>query len=227
MIKHKHFQTLDSTQIYLLENSSLHDTNVLISTENQTNGIGQYKRNWMSFQNSLAMSFTLLPSKVPSLTSLEVGILTKRYIQKKFQTELLLKWPNDLYDQKKQKCGGILINGISKKFLIVGIGLNLVESQSHDQFTNPHGFILKDKQKLETQELAKNLYQYILNHRLSPTQIKEEWLDYCIHKDKEVLIQENAQEYSGIFMGIGEYGQAKIKVAKEIKEVFSASLRLK
>lgn len=74
---HTHFNTIHSTQIYLRDNLvelKGHSDEILVSTNEQTLGIGRRGSHWDSYENSLAMSFTMKPNLVPTLTPIEIGI---------------------------------------------------------------------------------------------------------------------------------------------------------
>ena len=61
---HAHFETIDSTQLYLKNNYSdlakkNREKNILISSSQQSKGIGRHGNSWDHYKNSLAFSFSL------------------------------------------------------------------------------------------------------------------------------------------------------------------------
>ncbi|MDR2904796.1 MAG: biotin--[acetyl-CoA-carboxylase] ligase [Helicobacteraceae bacterium] len=100
-------------------------------TLNQTDGIGSRENKWRSASGNLAFSFALsresLPADLPPQSaSIYFGTLFKMTLAD-FGSQAWLKWPNDLYINKK-KCGGIITKAIAKpdsQALICGIGLNI------------------------------------------------------------------------------------------------------
>ena len=104
----------------------------IIFAKKQTKGRGRYGNKWISMNNNLFMSiFFNLNSKVSfkKLTYNTCEIVQKsliKFLNKKIQ----IKRPNDLLINKKKVCG-ILQETIffnDKKFVIIGIGINIDRS---------------------------------------------------------------------------------------------------
>ncbi len=104
----------------------------IIFAKKQTKGRGRYGNKWISMNNNLFMSiFFNLNSKVSlkKLTYNTCAIVQKsliKFLNKKIQ----IKRPNDLLINKKKVCG-ILQETIffnDKKFVIIGIGINIDRS---------------------------------------------------------------------------------------------------
>ena len=105
----------------------------MIVSETQTNGKGQYGKKWISYKGNLFVSFfhelKNINLPVSSLTKINC-LIVKKLIENFYKGKIFFKKPNDLLVNKK-KISGILqeILIINKqKFLIVGIGLNIVKS---------------------------------------------------------------------------------------------------
>ena len=104
----------------------------IILTDQQTKGKGQRKNNWISIKGNLFLSVFFEISKKISLskiTNFNLKII-KKIIYQKINTFILIKKPNDILINKKKVCG-ILQETIFKqnrKYLIVGIGINVCSS---------------------------------------------------------------------------------------------------
>ena len=104
----------------------------IILTDEQTKGKGQRKNKWISIKGNLFLSVFFEISKKISLSkiiNLNLKII-KKIIYKKINTLILIKKPNDILINKKKVCG-ILQETIFKqnrKYLIVGIGINISSS---------------------------------------------------------------------------------------------------
>ena len=117
----------------------------------QKKGKGQYGRNWISKKGNLFGSiFFHLKKNYPSVEEfslinpiLNINVVSN-YCGKK---NTFFKAPNDIYINKKKICGilqEVIIKG-SKKYLIVGIGINIL---SNPKITNyPSTNIYKETQK--------------------------------------------------------------------------------
>lgn len=226
-MKQLHQQNIDSTSKYLKANYkdlSLDDPQVLVSCKEQTEGRGRSGNQWEQPANSLAFSFTLKPSEEMTLSSLELGV----HLSKFFGESIQLKWPNDLLNKDFSKCGGILCQLVEPDILIVGIGINLgkFDSSLYD-FPYPIGAIQPERELSdeEFKTLPAEIYQYILDHRLSNQEIISNWNQLCIHLNQQVSIVDGDKSQEGIFTGIDLQGAALISDHEnKIHKVMSGSL---
>lgn len=120
---------------------------VLLVTERQTDGRGRMGRPWHSGAGGGAqmpsLTFSLGLSVAPvdwSGLSLAVGLS----LAKSLHSEILLKWPNDLW-WRDQKLAGILIEtanwgGVSdSRYVVIGVGINIQTPPALDMSTPPVG----------------------------------------------------------------------------------------
>jgi BirA family biotin operon repressor/biotin-[acetyl-CoA-carboxylase] ligase len=231
---HQHFNTIPSTQIYLkdnLEALKMNDDDILISCSEQTNGVGRRENSWENYSNSIAMSFTLKPNQIASLTPIEIGIAAIIFLKNKFNKDLFLKWPNDLLNVDGKKCGGILCQYIDNSTVIVGLGINLGKLDIVDNISYRHGLGNVD-QDLELQDLDRKiisheLYNHFLANRFNDLQtITNLFNKYCFHINKQVCIFEDGKEQIGIFKGIGNNGEALVEIDSTIHSFLSSSLTI-
>ena len=100
----------------------------------QKKGRGQYGKKWISKKGNLfGTIFFCLKKNYPSVKEfslinliLNISVLSK-YCDKK---NIFFKLPNDIYIKKKKICGilqEVIFQG-SKKYLLVGIGINLLSN---------------------------------------------------------------------------------------------------
>ena len=130
-----------STQLDLLEkakHSTLKDGDVLLA-EYQKSGKGRLDRTFEAAPSTaLMLSLYIEPkiekhewSFIPLLTGLSVVIALQKRNQ---DTEIRLKWPNDLFVGEK-KIGGIIAQAVEKG-VVIGIGINV--AMNSDQLPVPH-----------------------------------------------------------------------------------------
>ncbi len=221
-IDHTHFKTLDSTQLYLLNNYQAESgSERLITTEQQSAGFGRRGTAWEHSATSLAMSFSCSPHEVLTLTSLEIGILIRRYFKSAKGFELQLKWPNDLFFEGK-KIGGIITQTLAtdpEKFA-VGVGLNFFQTNNYHSLPKLHSDTLYHQK-----DLALEIVDFIFKQRpIKSSTLRTEFFDFCVHKNQQVGFEVAEGKLQGEFVGVGEMGQALCKVGENIYEVFSGSL---
>lgn len=232
---HTHFNTIHSTQIYLRDNLvelQSHSPDVLISASEQTFGVGRKGSHWDSYNNALAMSFTLKPNPVPTLTPIEIGLLVSDFLKTHYQTSVFLKWPNDLLTAEKMKCGGIISQYIDTQTVIAGLGLNLGHQENEDVPTHyKHGLgsVVKTLELSveEHKKIPAQLYEYILKNRIfSTAEIQSRFFNTCIHINKTVDIDDDGINYNGKFMGIGQNGEALVEIEGVTKSFLASSLKI-
>lgn len=230
-----HFNSIHSTQIYLRDNLvelKAHHHDILISTSEQTLGIGRKSSQWDSYDNSIAMSFTLKPNPVPTLTPIEIGLLVCEYLKIEYGSSIHLKWPNDLLTTEAKKCGGIIAQYIDTETVIAGVGLNL--GSIPEQIAPLHykhglghvsgSLILSQDDK---KNIPKELYDYVLKNRiLSSQEMQMRFHQKCIHIGRTVEIDDDGFNYEGKFMGIGQNGEALVEIAGVTKSFLSSSLKI-
>lgn len=232
---HSHFNSIHSTQLYLRDNLvelKTHSTEVLISTSDQTMGIGRKGSQWDNYTNSLAMSFTLTPNFVPTLTPIEIGILATDFLKKEYGISIYLKWPNDLMTVESKKCGGIIAQYIDSETIIGGFGLNLgsipeIDVPGHYK----HGLGNVSNTLKLTNDDQKNIpakfYQYILSNRIQDvSSMQTRFKDACIHIGKSVQVDDDGIIHEGLFMGIGKNGEALIEINGAIQSILASSLKI-
>ena len=142
----------------------------IIIADYQKKGRGQQGKKWLSFKGNIFMTIFFKIKKninIKKITILNCKIIKKvlfKYIKKK----ITIKPPNDLLVNKKKICGilqEIKFNN-EAKFLIIGIGINLVK---HPKIKNyPTTNILKETgYKVKRLDLIKKIEKnYIKNLKL-------------------------------------------------------------
>ena len=133
-LKKFNFKTVNSTNdlaIRIIRNSNIKSG--IVIAEKQTKGRGQYGKKWTSYKGNLFVSVFFSIDKIrlslKNLTKINC-LLVKKIITKFYKGKILIKSPNDLLINKK-KISGILQETLSKsgeKFIIIGIGVNLIKS---------------------------------------------------------------------------------------------------
>lgn len=127
----KKVYSTNKTAIKIIKNSKLNYG--MIVSESQKNGKGQYGRKWISYKGNLFVSFFYnidnINFSIKKLTRINC-LLVKKIISRFYKKEITFKSPNDLLVNKK-KISGILQEIIiknNKKYLVVGIGVNIIKS---------------------------------------------------------------------------------------------------
>ena len=133
-LKKFNFKIVNSTNdlaIQIIKNTN--NKSGIIIAEKQKKGRGQYGKKWTSFKDNLFVSIFFQVNKVQlslkDLTKINC-FLVKKLLSNFYKGKITIKKPNDLLINN-MKVSGILQETLSKsdeKFIIVGIGINLIKS---------------------------------------------------------------------------------------------------
>ena len=161
-IKRFNFKIVNSTNntaIKIIKQSKLNYG--MIVSENQKNGKGQYSRKWISYKGNLFVSFFYnidnINFSIKKFTRLNC-LLVKKLISKFCKKKIFFKSPNDLLINKK-KVRGILQEKIirdNKKYLIVGIGINIIKSPKISKYSTTNLLEILNK-KIDYREMVSQL----------------------------------------------------------------------
>lgn len=148
IFRFKKVKSTNSTAIRIIKNYKLNYGMIISETQNK--GRGQYGRKWISYKGNLFVSFFYkiedLAVSVKQLTKINC-ILVRKLLFKYYKKKITLKKPNDLLINKKKICG-ILQESISifdKKYLIVGIGINLIKNPNIKNYPTINLYKLTNK----------------------------------------------------------------------------------
>ena len=130
-------------------------------TEKQKKGRGQRGKKWISYKGNLFVTvfFSLknINLTLKQLTIINTSLIIK-LITFYYKKKIKIKLPNDILINKKKVCG-ILQETVQKngiKYLIVGIGLNLVKSPNIQGYPTTNLYELT-KAKLNVNKATKQL----------------------------------------------------------------------
>ena len=122
----------------------------MIVSENQSNGKGQYGKKWISYKGNLFVSFFFnlenFDINLNKFTKLNC-LLVKKLLTSYYRKKIIFKKPNDLLINKKKICGILqeTLSKFNKKYLIVGIGINLIKSPFIKNYPTTNLYELLDK----------------------------------------------------------------------------------
>ena len=162
--KFKKVKSTNNTAIRIIKETN-YNIGMVIS-ETQANGRGQYGRKWISSKGNLFVSFfnELNNSNlsIGSITKINC-LLIKKLLSKFTKKKIILKKPNDILIDKK-KISGILQEVIfsnKKKFLITGIGINIVKNPYIKNYpaTNLQEVTKKSISKINVENKLKQLFE--------------------------------------------------------------------
>ena len=162
--KFKKVNSTNNTAIRIIKNSNFKFG--MVTADTQLSGKGQYGKKWISNKGNLFVSFFHeikdINISLSTLTKINC-LLVKKTIEKYYKKKIIFKKTNDLLINKK-KISGILQEIISvsgNKFLIVGIGVNLIKSPKIKNYptTNLSELINKPINKINFENELKVIFE--------------------------------------------------------------------
>lgn len=214
---------------------------VLVIAEQQTKGKGRMSRHWDSpFYKGLWFSLVLRPeiqaSKaglIPYLAGVSVAEAIENFIARKPD----LKWPNDLLFHGKKFCGilsEVEFKDGKVKFIILGIGINV--NQKLDEFPEHYrhqatSLQQECKSRIDRAELlAEVLFCLEDNYKLiranGPNEIIDKWKTKCPQFGKEIVINQDDEQWQGKFIDIDENGCLVLQTESgAIKKIVAGDIR--
>ncbi|WP_415321590.1 biotin--[acetyl-CoA-carboxylase] ligase [Candidatus Pelagibacter sp. Uisw_092] len=147
-LKKFNFKIVNSTNdlaIKIIKNTD--NKSGIVIAEKQKRGRGQYGKKWTSYKGNLFVSIffqvSLVQLSIKDLTKVNC-LLVKKLLSNFYKDKIMIKNPNDLLINNK-KISGILQETLFKsgeKFIIVGIGINLIKSPTIKNYLTTNLFDL-------------------------------------------------------------------------------------
>jgi len=118
-----YLKTTSSTMDIAREISFWLSSPFLVISDIQTEGYGQYSREWFSPEGGLWFTEVLSLNKDTAL-SLLISVLVVRVLKRYIPKEMVkIKWPNDVYVNGKKVAG--ILTKLSGNLAFIGIGINV------------------------------------------------------------------------------------------------------
>jgi len=163
--------------------------NGYVCAKTQTKGRGTHGRKWISNKGNLFCSvFFPLKKNYPPfneffiINPIIVSDVISRFCSNK---KISLKWPNDVFLNGKKVCGILqeTVNINHKKYLIIGIGINLISNPKINNNYKTTNLMIELKKKPSTKKIINAIifeYEKLLSNLKS--------YDYKIFKKKAEMM---------------------------------------
>ena len=131
IFRFKKVKSTNNSAIRIIKKSNT-DYGMVIANK-QESGRGQYGKKWISYDGNLFVSFFYkldhIKISLKQVTKINC-LLVKKLLSIYYKKKITYKKPNDLLIDKKKICGILQekISKLNKKYLIVGIGINLIKN---------------------------------------------------------------------------------------------------
>ena len=198
----------------------------VIIADQQTQGKGLDQNTWESeAKKNLTFSIILYPEflnpseqfRLIEVTSLGITDYVKTLLP--LESNIKIKWPNDIYVGDKKLCGTLVQNSIVGSKLIeciIGIGLNINQEQFYSDAPNPVSLKQINGQNYDLQLCLANLcnsldnrYSQLKNKQYSKLESDYLSLLYRYFEWHDFIIDE--VKLHARIIGITKYGQLKME----------------
>ena len=164
IFRYKKVESTNNSAIRIIKNSNI-DYGMIIANQ-QKNGRGQYGKKWISYNGNLFVSFfyrlDYLTVSLKQITKINC-LLVKKLLSIYYKKKIVFKKPNDLLINKKKICGILQekISKLNKKYLIVGIGINLIKNPNLKNYptTNLSELLNKKVSKNKIEKQIKKIFE--------------------------------------------------------------------
>tara|TARA_B100001996_G_scaffold291619_1_gene231800 strand:+ start:259 stop:783 length:525 start_codon:yes stop_codon:yes gene_type:complete len=125
----KNVISTNNTALRLIKNGK---SSGIVLSESQSKGRGQRGNKWISKKGNLFMTLFIKISNrltLKRITQINLSII-KKIILKTTKSKVSIKLPNDILIDRKKVCGILqeIVFNNNIKFLIIGIGINIINS---------------------------------------------------------------------------------------------------
>jgi BirA family biotin operon repressor/biotin-[acetyl-CoA-carboxylase] ligase len=164
IFRYKEVVSTNNLAIKIIKNSNT-DYGMIIANK-QRGGRGQYGKKWISYNGNLFVSFFYkfdnLSVNLKQITKINC-LLVKKLLSIYYKNKITFKKPNDLLINKKKICGILQekISKLNKKYLIVGIGINLIKNPNLKNYptTNLSELLKKKVSKTKIEKQIKKIFE--------------------------------------------------------------------
>ena len=226
------FDSIESTNLFLSNRPFTNKVQLCLARE-QTQGKGQYGRQWESQKDS-SILFSIrrnFPQECDlNGLSLVVGLAIVKVLEKECLVEgFKIKWPNDICFEGKKLAGVLLESQIQSKnqSVVIGVGINYALDQSMT-FEIPWTDLAKITKtlpdiKLLTAEIINNIL--VMSEHFSAfgfDDFQSDWKRYDMLQGKRVKCTDLKDSFEGEVLGVSSKGALKIFTKDGVKELYSS-----
>lgn len=235
------FDTIDSTNRYLMKAGEQVAGAHVCLTEMQLDGRGRRGRPWVSpFASNLYCSikwhYDSAPASLSGL-SLALGVGLMRVLSTLACVGIGLKWPNDIYSHNKKMAGILLelsgdVNGPCQ--VVAGVGVNVRMPSDVDAIDQPWTdlYSILGERTPGRNSLAAGLISEWIEILSTFTKqgfadYRTEWNNWDISKDRMVTLSGMNFEKQGIAQGVNEEGALLLQTDKGVEACHAGEISLR
>ena len=204
----------DSTNFQLkklCEKESLAAGFVLVAKQ-QTNGKGTDGNDWVSELGNIYASILFdYDDKVNTLFSLYPAVALARVLRRDYNIDAHVKWPNDVLVGHK-KIAGILCEGVAGKYMIMGIGINVLQTNFSSNIEKiATSIAVESDKKIDINTVLVAFLKEYNNLYFEECDIRQEWLNHTQMIGKIINSVHDGIEKSVTVIGMSPEGFLEVR----------------
>lgn len=202
---------------------------------NQTKGRGQYGNVWnIQIDKNLAYTFAI---KTKNININDVNFnyrtaqIVRDFVAKMTQSDVNIKWPNDLILNQKKICG-ILIEKKKvqhESYFIIGIGINVLQ-ENYDNLPKAGSILTATGQQFDLKNFSEAFHNFFKNEILKPiseTEILSQFNNHLFRKNEISVFVKNDTRQNGIIKYADDEGYLWIDFENDgLQRVFHKQVEL-
>ncbi len=214
----------------MLSNSKPLEEGAVIMADEQSQGRGQQGAFWESSpKQNITLSLLYRPEflqiEQQFYLSIAISLGICAFLEEQLNTELKVKWPNDIYVGNEKIAGILIENTLMNNHLktsIIGIGINVNQTHFYSTAKNPCSMKGISKTHFDIPSLLPSLFEHIEIHYLMLKAKKFEYLKEC-YLNKLYRYQQMSQytiagkPQAGKIVGIEPSGRLQVLVDNDVK----------
>lgn len=214
----------------------------LLGTKHQYNGRGRNGKTWIDDCESTLMfscAFNLSESSIDlrNILPIIIGIATCKSLQKlSHRKDIGLKWPNDIYWRNK-KLSGILIEIIKNNNIVIGIGINI---DNTDKLSEKIGQNITSWKQIVDSSISSNYFIDIIKslaltwlesisllEKYELSSVVRQFNKVDVLYGRPVTIESHSSKLHGIAYGINNKGHLVVKTLTDTHIVHLGNVSVK
>ncbi|MFD2585029.1 biotin--[acetyl-CoA-carboxylase] ligase [Pedobacter vanadiisoli] len=203
----------------------------VIMADNQFAGRGQQENVWQTqagknISTSIYLKPSFLPLNKQFYLNIAVSLAVSDALTCFVKEGIKVKWPNDMYYQNK-KLGGILIEniltGASIKSSVVGIGLNVNQSEFHESIRERAISVIQILQRnVHLMDIMEKIFVFMEKYYLilragKYSILQNDYLAKLYNYQVPALYKYNGEIFEGIIKGVEDSGRLTVDTNDGLK----------
>ena len=224
----------DSTNRWMKELIQLHPSEntqheMVVVCDYQTAGRGCGSNSWEAEQGkNLLMSVLMHPKKVSARTQFIITQIVSVALCRTIETvigsehRVTIKWPNDIYVGDKKICGVLIENSIEGRRIkdcIIGIGLNVNQTEFKSDAPNPVSIAQLTGKEMDREEVLK-LFLTNLSKEYENKNVHQDYLGRMYRRDGLYPFETEGTRFMARVIGVNDDGRLMLQDEDGIGHMF-------